>query len=259
MPLYTFTLEEFHIDNTRSRHEDTDVVTFGLQVGERQFPILTFSAGDVNNGDHPVNLSFPSVFIGDSVAPVVFCYQIYNGDASKLSVSLSAMTANLTSQAINSLINDPKPEPASPADYTNFPSDDSPTQDGNIDFTDGSWIRVLQFVTLASFIFPDCDGFVAIGTIGNTKSQWDQNINSASNNIFRRIIRYPGTDSPAGCGSNSDYTVTWSVTREIVRGPWPFSLRTFLQTHQVTLDPGLRSLDPSKNSRISLKALIGFA
>ncbi|CAM4509640.1 hypothetical protein NONI108955_38590 [Nocardia ninae] len=34
MGIYTFTLEQFHIDNTRSRHEDTNTVQFRLAVGE---------------------------------------------------------------------------------------------------------------------------------------------------------------------------------------------------------------------------------
>ena len=46
--LYTFALERFHIDNTRSRHEDTNTVTFGLQTGGNVFPTKTHYAGDIN-------------------------------------------------------------------------------------------------------------------------------------------------------------------------------------------------------------------
>ncbi|MGW4848512.1 hypothetical protein [Nocardia brasiliensis] len=51
----------------------------------------------------------------------------------------------------------------------------------------------------------------------------------------------PGYDSRAGCGSNSEYTVTWSVTRSRANGP---SLRNFLRGNNLTLAPGLRSLAP---------------
>lgn len=35
MGIYTFTLEQFHIDNTRSRHEDTDTVQFPAGCGQQ--------------------------------------------------------------------------------------------------------------------------------------------------------------------------------------------------------------------------------
>jgi hypothetical protein len=146
MALYNFTLEQFHIDNTRSRHEDTDVVTFGLQVGSRRFPVQSFSAGDVNNGDHAVNLTFSSVFVGDETARVVFGYQIYNGDASKLPKSLSDMNENLTDKAVDSLLQSPQgdADQASPAGFTDFPPGDPSQPDGgDIDFVNGSWFRPL--------------------------------------------------------------------------------------------------------------------
>ena len=42
MNLYTFKLESFHINNTRSRQDDTDTVSFGFQVGGNQFPVKSF-------------------------------------------------------------------------------------------------------------------------------------------------------------------------------------------------------------------------
>jgi hypothetical protein len=68
----------------------------------------------------------------------------------------------------------------------------------------------------------------------------------------------PGSNSPAGCGSNSDYTVTWSVIRERVSGRAPYSLRQFLQAQQLKLNPGLRSLDPTSKS-ISVRDFLGLS
>jgi hypothetical protein len=42
-----------------------------------------------------------------------------------------------------------------------------------------AWIQFLEFVALGSFLFPDCDGFVLVGTIGKQKSEWDRLIDSA--------------------------------------------------------------------------------
>jgi hypothetical protein len=254
-------LEQFHIDNTRSRHEDTDTVVCGLQVGSQQFPAQSFFAGDVNNGDHAVNLVFPSVFISDSASPVAFSYKIYNGDASKLSIVLTTLTNTLATQFIKQIIDktlNPPAEPSSPADNTEFPSDGSNPNQGNDPFeADSTWFQALEtaFVSLGSFLFPDCDGFVVAETIGGTNTQWDKLIDSAGGMTFRQTIRFPGADSPAGCGSNSDYSVAWTVTRKRVGGQEPFSLRQFLQANGVALHPGIRSLDPSAAS-ISLKALM---
>lgn len=55
-----------------------------------------------------------------------------------------------------------------------------------------------------------CDGTVAadrIVTNGQTIAQW------TANGPHSVTTRYPGTDSSIGCGSNSDYEVTWHVER----------------------------------------------
>jgi hypothetical protein len=251
MGLYTFTLEQFHIDNTRSRHEDTDSGAFALRVGNRTFPAQTFSAGDVNNGDHGVNLTFGPVPVADASLPVAISYQIYNGDTGNLQVSLPSMSEDLGQQAVDYLTQGA--EQGDPSDYTDFPDSGVGGDDGNLNWEDGSWIKVLQFINIGSILFPNCDGFVVIGTIGKTKASWDQAINQAGGITYRQTIRYPGSDSAAGCGSNSDYTVTWSVTRRRAIGP--LSVRKFLRDNGITLRPGLRSVDPA-NPRLSVRALL---
>lgn len=262
MALYTFALEYFQIANTRSRHEDTDQVAFGLQAGNRQFPIQSFSAGDVNNGDHGLNLSYRSVCISDPASPVALSYEIYNGDASKLSVDLETLNKRLLAQSVDDTIK------TSGADtgFANFCSGeagaDIPMLDKDNPFADTSdWSTVFFesiFVDIGSFVFPDCDGFVAADAIGRTKSQWDTLISSTGGVTFRKSLRYPGSNSPGGCGSNSDYTVTWSVSRERVAGRAPYRLRQFLQAHQLTLNPGLRSLDPASGN-LSVRDLMGLS
>jgi hypothetical protein len=194
------------------------------------------------------------VFTADPAVAVIFAYSIYNGDQSKLPKSLADLTKDLTNRSLDDLLN----SRADQADITDFtdPTDDD-ADDPDDPFVKDGWFRYLPFAELVSFIFPDCDGFVAVGTIGQTKASWDELISSSPNTTFRRSIRYPGSDSPAGCGSNSDYTVTWSVTYEQVTGPRPFSLRQFLQAHNLTPRPGLRSLS-SSSREISLMALMSL-
>ena len=210
------------------------------------------SAGDVNNGDHSISLVFDPVLIGNTDTPVVMSYQIFNGDTESLHVNLPDMSNDLADRAVDSM--QQAPEQASPSDYTDWPASGSP-DNPDVNFEDGSWIKVLEFFELGSFLFPDCDGFVAIGTIGLRRRDWDEQISAAGGSTYRKTIRYPGTDSPAGCGSNSDYTVTWSATRRTPGGAGPLSLRRFLTDHRLTLQPGLRSLDAA-NAPISIRALM---
>jgi len=240
---YTFKLESFQINNTRSRHDDTDTVTFGLEVGTAQFPVQSFFAGDLNNGNYPVNLKFGSVLITDGTSVAVFTYEIYNGDASQLSTSLVALNQSLLNQVV-ALVLKNTDETGLPNFSSGEAGADVPSVGpGSNPFGDSSDWSGLFFeaigADIAGFLFPDCDGFVAADGIGMTKTQWDKEINSAGAVMFRKTMHYPGSDSPAGCGSNSDYTVTWSVGRETVKG----SMRRFLQNHGLRLQPGLRSLN----------------
>ena len=89
-----------------------------------------------------------------------------------------------------------------------------------------------------NFVFPDCDGYVAADALCLAHQQWNSLIDSAGKDVYRATMRYEGTNSPNGCGSNSNYTVTWSITRDRVRG----SVRSFLKARNRNLMPGLRSL-----------------
>jgi hypothetical protein len=240
MNLYTFELESFHIGNTRSRHDDTDTVTFGLQVGDQQFPIQSHYAGNLNNRDYPVNLLFGPVLITEDTVTAVFTYEIYNGGAGSLPTSLVTLNQTLLNQVVPLVL---KTSGTESGGFPNFSSGeagaDVPNPDDPFDDTSdwsGLFFEAI-FADIGSFFFPDCDGFVAADGIGMSKGQWDTAIDSVGE-TFRKTMHYAGSNSPAGCGSNSDYSVTWSVTRETIRG----SLRQFLNAHGLTLRPGLRSL-----------------
>jgi hypothetical protein len=252
MALYTFTVEGFHIDTTRARGDDTDQVAAVLRVGNETLPTQSLSTGDVDGGDFPIGMVFGPRLISQDNTAAVLSYSLYNGDTSKLPKTLTALTSHLVDKAVESMIKEKDPEQADPSDFTDFP--DGP-DNPDFNFEDDSWIKVLEFATLTNFLFPDCDDFVAMGTIGKCKKRWDTLIDAAGGATFRQKIRYPGTDSPSGCGSNSDYSVTWSVLRERVSGPGPHSLRQFLSSHHLAAQPSLRSLAPGEPS-ISVRGLM---
>ena len=235
MALYEFRLEQFHIDNTRSRHEDTDTVAFAVQAGSSQPLLQSKFVGDVNNGDHQLLMLSPPLFVAADAKPAVFSYMIYNGQTSKLGISLDDLAKKVIDSYIQLILeggHDP---------HVEIPDD--PGLPDNATFDNPSWINVLELAAIGSFFFPDCDGMVVADVIGRSKSELDTAIDSAGGTSYKQTRRYPGTDSPPGCGSNSDYTVTWSVKRYRESGPRPHSLREFLGSHNLTLEPGIRSLN----------------
>jgi hypothetical protein len=245
MALYAFRLEQFHIDTTRSRHEDTDTVAFVVQAGSSQPLLQSKFIGDVNNGDHQVSMLSPPLFLAAQAKPAVFSYMIYNGQTTNLGISLGDLANKVIDSYTQQILEGgPSRDP-----QVEIPDNPEPWPD-NATFDNTSWINVLGLATIGSFFFPDCDGMVVADVIGRSKSELDNAIDSAGGKSYKQTRRYPGTDSPAGCGSNSDYTVTWSVTRFRETGPGPHSLREFLRSNHLTLEPGIRSLNGGQPMRV---------
>ena len=244
MNFFTVRIESVHIDNTRSRHNDTDTVFLAAQAGDTQSPVRSQSIGDVNNGDHGVSLNFSSVMLSDPDKVFGFSFSIYNGNTASLSDVLNHALTSLLADGVHLTL--PGPQIKS----INLSGGAIPGGAGVAANTIGvtsllantsAWYAAAAKAAAEAainFIFPNCDGYVAADSVSLTHQQWNLLIDSSGNDVFRATTRYPGTDSPAGCGSNSNYTVTWSVTRERVRG----SMRQFLQIRNRMLSPGLRSL-----------------
>src|SRR5438105_11756460 len=197
MSSYIFRLEKFHIDNTRAVHNDTDVVAFSLKVGDQPVQTQTKGMGDVNNGDHLVGLEFGPVSI-DPATPVVLSVLIVNSGYPGSHEGDVQPVLNALSDASEKVAN---------AVYPLGPV----------------WPIVNKIVhELNTLFFVDCDGPVAGDRIpgpqaadlipANTLTGADlDTLISSGKGTFSLTRSYPGTDSPVGCGSNSKYSVTWSV------------------------------------------------
>ncbi len=192
MPRYSFTLDRFQIDNTRAWDEDTDFVSFSLNVDGTKLGILIKDMGDVDNGDHVVDLKFDSVWVPDDETPVLFNYFILN-------------SGHKNHEEVHKGL-----EKASEEAFKAIPGV------GWAVAPLGKWL----FGKLIDIIDADCDGPVAadqVSVSGSTLYDWTK---ERYHQIFgvrweghteRRF--YPGTDSPWGCGSNSRYWVEWTVKR----------------------------------------------
>jgi hypothetical protein len=191
MAKYTFRLDSFDINNTRARHNDTDYVAIGLKVGDKTFPSQVWGMGDLNNGHYPVGIAFENIDVYGASTPVTFNFQIVNSGHSNPSAIENALTQgalDLMSYGATALGDVVLPGTGSIWGWAGKAA--------------GEW--------LAGIIFADCDGAVAIDQVainGATLKAW------TAQGIHSETRSYPGTDSPVGCGSNSEYNVTWSIER----------------------------------------------
>ena len=175
---YDFNLESFQILNTRSLRHDTDHVTFALKVGDKIFPAKVKHMGDLGNGTYKVNLSFENVAVPSEKTKIVMTYMIINSGHKQDQVS--AWLKKAAEAALKA------GEKAAGGGLSGF-----------IDSIGEGIIGVL---------FADCDGWVAGDRIHLTGKSLER-----FGRFHRETRNYAGLDSPTGCGSNSNYRVTWSV------------------------------------------------
>jgi hypothetical protein len=178
---YVFTLESFQITDTRSRHNDTDHVTFAVKVGDKVYPAKVKNMGDLNNGTYKVNLSFGPIEVPTPETKVNLTYLIMNSghDQDKVSDWLKKAAEGLLTKGAAA--------------------------------AGGPWgiaIGVVGDLGLG-IAFANCDGWVAgdhIALTGKTLAGYTK--------PHRETRNYKGIDSPRGCGGNSHYYVTWSITQK---------------------------------------------
>jgi hypothetical protein len=196
--IYTFTVKSFRITDTRSLHEDTDYVSAAVSVNGKQ-PIkgTPVAMGDLNNGDYPVNLTIPNVVVGPNDT-VAFTYAIVNSgyEKSRLesdltdAVGIVAMGAGAIGGAILGA-------PAAPVG--------GDIAGAAVGMSSGAWFTK----KVMGVIFADCDGTVAAADYAWTGSALAKR---AVGMTMTTEDNNKGTDTPDGCGRNSQYYVTWSVT-----------------------------------------------
>lgn len=200
VPVYTFTVDSFKITETRSVHNDTDYVSIAVVVGLNP-PITapTMSMGDVNNGTHAVNLSVPNVPVGPGDA-VAFTYTIVN----------SGYSSDLIEEALQKATAAAASKGGAAAAAAGGAVAGGPL---------GSLIAVVGTVAfgwlagkLEGVIFADCDGVVAGADHAYTGTQLAAQ--TADGSIIMVTDNNKGTNSPDGCGANSQYYVTWSISTQ---------------------------------------------
>jgi uncharacterized protein with LGFP repeats len=200
---YTFTVTAMHVLNTRSRHEDTDRVSASVAVGNGPAQTVAKDLGDLNNGDYAVDLSVGPVTVGSNEDGVAFNYLILNaGHASwdEVNQKLHEAGGKLAESGAKAAT-----EAIGPAVGAAFGTAVFPVI-GSIIGAIAGWIseQVIGLLTA------DCDGPVAAEQAAfKGQDLWDR----TKDGPHDFSTTHDGTDSAAGCGSNSVYRVDWRLAR----------------------------------------------
>jgi hypothetical protein len=180
--VFHFELQQLHISNTRAVHNDTDTASLALKIGQQPSRVQIKHLGDVNNGDHVVQIKIGPVRLQDHdlVSLVTAVVNAGHQDQGQVDETLTT--------AANAAI------------------------DAALDEVPGGVL--LEFFThwLVNLFAVNCDGVVV-----GQKWQWRGNElvgHTAAHNPWVITHTYRGSDSPVGCGSNSEYTARWIIRRD---------------------------------------------
>jgi hypothetical protein len=201
--MYTFSFDSFRIANTRSLHRDTDYASLSLAIGSAPAMTKTRAMGDLNNGTFKVGLTFDNLAV-DANVPVVLSYAIVNsGHQSHADVEKSLQQAGtqLAQKAASAAAQ------AVGAEIGSVLGASIGTAAVPIVGTALGAISGWLVGHIGSYLFANCDGPVAAGVHVFTGAQLAAQ--TAGERVLTATDHNPGTDSPHGCGSNSNYYVTW--------------------------------------------------
>jgi hypothetical protein len=192
MDYYGFAVTNFQISDTRSLHEDTLHLSHAIFADGDMIDSSTITLGDFNNGDYQTQnyvhggqkLGLTAV-INDPQVEVSFLFQLINADhvPGDLDGRFAATADALSGIAAGA---------------------------------GGPWGYVAAGVLEASanlyaWLGGNCDGPVAVDQMSGPRYVIDAWADDDPTGSIITTKHYPGTDSPHGCGGNSNYQVTWYV------------------------------------------------
>ncbi len=190
MPYFSFSIVSVNIQNTRSKHLDTDYLAFTLKLGQLDAQTEVVFLGNLNSGVHTrgpdqryVWFDSYEVSMYDSL---MLNYMIVNAGSTTMAKTQTALEQAGAAWAAGQ-------GPSS----SNFVG---ALQDGQNWFTD----------QLKGILNPhSCDGMVAAEQDNFHLGDLNRFITQGT---FTQQTHHPGVRSPSGCGPNSHYTVTWSIS-----------------------------------------------
>ncbi|AYK07556.1 hypothetical protein [Brevibacillus laterosporus] len=172
---YRISIDNFRVTNTRSRHNDDNVISLAVKVGDHEPVEASERIDGINNGTHSTRVSIDLDSQGKDVS---FCYLIVNKGHSN------------NEENARKAISEAAKAASSAAGL------------GPVGDVVGRIVNA---------IFANCDGIVAQDRIVYSNTNLVNLTGQTGKHSETRF--YPGSDSPEGCGSNSEYYVTWTITR----------------------------------------------
>jgi hypothetical protein len=176
MGKFNVTVDSFGITQTRSQHEDTNYIGLTLKLGSLAPTTMVQPLGNVNNGTHPVNVSFSGIDFGQDDT-LVFNYVMVNAGSTNIDQVRAVWEA-----AGVAWVNGGGPPAPHLASANGIDTD----------------YLVAQLVGIFR---STCDGIVAAEQNQLVFGQLP---------VFQQTPQ-PGTHSPSGCGNNSQYSVQWHI------------------------------------------------
>ncbi len=202
---YDFSVDQFTINNTRSAHKDTDYISASLAIAGRPTLKATQKLGDLNNGTYGTAMQFHGVEIDDGQV-AVFSYAIVNSGHADPTAAEKALEQTVTTLAEKGAT------AAAAAAGTAIGAALGASIGTAVVPLLGTALGALAgwlTSTIGSLLFADCDGPVAAAVHVFTAAQLQAGTSLGLS--LGTSDHHPGTDSAHGCGSNSDYNVSWSI------------------------------------------------
>jgi hypothetical protein len=230
---FTFQLTDVNIKETRCNKWwgcDTDYLVLSAQVGAQPplgnaTPVtLKIKLGDVHAGDNITSFMPPaaidSIHVSRADDPIVLQYHVVNaghGPESQVWNALEGLATTIAAAGGKAIAE--SNDPTGIGDAIAKALGIKGTILGDLILPgDGSLVPAITgYLTgeVLGFLFPDCDGAVAdqvmVTTGGELWSLLRGSKVDGTGVMLTGTTSHPGTDSPSGCGDNSDYTVGWEV------------------------------------------------
>jgi hypothetical protein len=207
MSIYNFRIPSFHINEIRSAHDDTLFAATSLQVLNPNGSLLhDFGTKNATLGDRKagggvdLNLSWENIFVPDPSpenpdgGAIAWSFLLVNsghpdpGFAAALNNAANALAGALVGRALElkGLVG--------PA------------------LLSAAAIGVIVLEALIDLLRADCDGPVGAGGFHNTAAELAA-MTAIPGFIFNTTQNNPGSDSPVGCGANSNYDINYRIAR----------------------------------------------
>jgi len=209
MDFYRFVVTNFKIDNTRSIHNDTLHLTHTVHVDGDMVAFNTLALGDFNNGTYDTQnyvhgtdiLGIPNLIINNPHAKVSFLFQLLNAGNSSSNATLTARVVATADQLAGIGSGLAAAGAAGTAGISTL----------GLAGAGAVGLALEVFANIYAWLSTDCDGPVAVDHLSGPRFVIDAWADADPTGTITRNKHYPGTDSPEGCGANSDYTVGWLV------------------------------------------------